>query len=249
MMTARCDQDEYIVNQPERVFATDNVAKLRRFTDYCVTHRRWAIAYGPSGAGKTTASVDAAFLAGRRHGVLVAAFSCKTNADDEFIRARMVDCLAGRPPAALGLAGDNDLIRLIRSVPCLFVFDEAQNMGASGVGYTQHLFERCTFPALFVGDFQLEKMRRKASQFASRVDRRAEFEWLKDDELRATLGVMHPAFAEMTPRAFQRLQGKFKNNLHHWKNVAKAIDSLSVELGLPPVLDMTMTDAVITELT
>lgn len=239
----------YVVAQPDSLYQTNQLLRLRRHTDRLIAQRRMGLVTGPSGAGKTASSLDAARLAASLHDAKVVEIPTSPRPQPTFITSSMVAGVTGEPPRQTSYRRDDELVKLLREVKCIFVFDEAQDLGYPGLSQLKYLWERQRFAALLVGDIDLRKLAKASPQLWARLGHKDRFRLLSAAELRNVIAKMHPALAAVSDGSFKKLVDAFGYNLHSWENVAETIDDQAERLHLPAALEGKLLTAVIQDLT
>ena len=166
-----------------QVVETPVLVRTRRLISWAARQNGLIQIVGPSGTGKTTATIDAAAGVVTDTGIKAARISVPHRPAPRLLALTLVEQITGsrmdRPLDYLEAV----LVRILRDDPYLLVIDEAQNLNTGGIERLRSLWERAAFGGMFVGDQRLTRILSGSPQLESRIDRRITFDPLHGADL------------------------------------------------------------------
>jgi replication-associated recombination protein RarA len=229
------------------VVDSGQVLDTRRRVREAAGQRRICVISGPSGAGKTTAAVDAVARAaaelGMRHERLMSSSKPGTNE----LSTRCIEAITrSASPAASGFRLADYLVELLRAEPTILVIDEAHRFGKVGLEHVQYIWEHHRSCFVLVGTRELNDLVERNETIASRTDK-IRLHRPEGAELRRIVSTFHPALAAAAPAATRKLEMAFGTNLHHWRRAVDKLDHLAELAGVTPCFEGELLDAVCRE--
>ena len=210
-----------------QVVETPVLVRTRRLISWAARQNGLIQIVGPSGTGKTTATIDAAAGVVTDTGIKAARISVPHRPAPRLLALTLVEQITGsrmdRPLDYLEAV----LVRILRDDPYLLVIDEAQNLNTGGIERLRSLWERAAFGGMFVGDQRLTRILSGSPQLESRIDRRITFDPLHGAELYDFVRQMDPILADAADKDLNRVERRCcRSNLRKWRAWLGALNEI-----------------------